>query len=96
MVTRRQASSESQTRQDELQVHGALPADLTRAIDWLRRNPDRDVNLMTISAVAGVRPRTLEAHFKQFLGTTPLGEIEVERVSPAALVFRAVGAAVRR
>lgn len=83
MVTRRQASSGSQTRQDELQAHGSLPADLMRAIDWLRRNPDRDVNLETISSVAGVRPRTLEAHFKQFLGTTPLGWVRNTRLAKA-------------
>jgi AraC-like DNA-binding protein len=61
----------------------ALPADLVRAIDWLRRNPNGAVGLDKLSHVAGVRPRTLEAHFKQFLGTTPLGWVRNARLSQA-------------
>jgi AraC-like DNA-binding protein/Flp pilus assembly protein TadD len=38
---------------------------------WLRANPDRFA-LDTLADVAGVRPRTLEAHFRQFVGMTPL------------------------
>jgi AraC-like DNA-binding protein len=83
MVTRRQASSGSQTHQDELRAHGALPADLKRALEWLRRNPDSEVGLEALSAVAGVRPRTLEEHFKQVLGTTPLGWVRTTRLAKA-------------
>jgi AraC-like DNA-binding protein len=51
----------------------ALPADLVRALDWLRSHLSEPVDLDLLASVAGVRPRTLESHFKTFLGTTPLG-----------------------
>jgi AraC-like DNA-binding protein len=51
----------------------ALPADLVRALDWLRSHLSEPVDLELLASVAGVRPRTLESHFKTFLGTTPLG-----------------------
>lgn len=52
---------------------GALPADLIRVIDWVRGHLTEPINLERLAAIAGVRPRTLEAHFRSFLGTTPLG-----------------------
>jgi AraC-like DNA-binding protein len=52
---------------------GALPADLVCVIDWLRGHLAEPINLERLASVAGVRPRTLEAHFRSFLGTTPLG-----------------------
>jgi AraC-like DNA-binding protein len=61
----------------------ALPASLARALEWLRTRLDGPVDLDTLAAVAGVRPRTLEAHFKQFLGTTPLGWVRGERLARA-------------
>src|SRR5438094_7653503 len=51
----------------------ALPEDLTRALDWLRGHLSEPVQLDTLAAVSGTRPRTLERHFRMFLGTTPLG-----------------------
>jgi AraC-like DNA-binding protein len=51
----------------------ALPADLVRALDWLRSHLSEPVDLDLLASVAGVRPRTLESYFKTFLGTTPLG-----------------------
>jgi AraC-like DNA-binding protein len=51
----------------------ALPADLVRALDWLRRHQADHVDLERLASAAGVSPRTLESHFKTFLGTTPLG-----------------------
>jgi AraC-like DNA-binding protein len=60
-----------------------LPADLMCALDWLRRNPDGEVSLGALSAVAGVRPRTLEAHFKEFLGTPPLAWVRNARLARA-------------
>jgi AraC-like DNA-binding protein len=51
----------------------ALPADLVRALDWLGCHLSEPVDLDLLASVAGVRPRTLESHFKTFLGTTPLG-----------------------
>src|SRR5262245_32792106 len=50
-----------------------LPADLVRALGWLRSNLSEPIDLETLASVAGVRPRTLETHFRAFLGATPLG-----------------------
>src|SRR5438876_7902551 len=52
-------------------VRDALPVSLARALDWLDARPDEPIRLEALAAVAGVRPRTLEAHFKLYLGTTP-------------------------
>src|SRR5262249_205368 len=49
----------------------ALPGDLVRALDWLRSHLAEAVDLELLASVAGVRPRTLESHFRTFLGTTP-------------------------
>jgi AraC-like DNA-binding protein len=54
-------------------ISGALPTDLVRALDWLARHLSEPVQLERLADVAGVRPRTLETHFKMFLGTIPLG-----------------------
>ena len=51
----------------------ALPVDLIRALDWLRVHLSEPVELSSLAAVSGVPPRTLERHFRMFLGTTPLG-----------------------
>src|ERR1700761_6493845 len=51
----------------------ALPADLIRALDWLRGHLSEPVQLDRLAEVSGVAPRTLERHFREFLGTTPLG-----------------------
>ena len=68
----------------ELDVDGvptaALPADLVRVIDWLRGHLAEPINLERLASVAGVRPRTLEAHFRSFLGTTPLGWVRRMRL----------------
>jgi AraC-like DNA-binding protein len=61
----------------------ALPADVVRAIGWLRGHLSDPVNLDELAAVAGVRPRTLETHFKAFLGTTPLGWLRRTRFASA-------------
>jgi AraC-like DNA-binding protein len=51
----------------------ALPADLTRALDWLRGNLSEPMKLDRLAEISGVSSRTLERHFREFLGTTPLG-----------------------
>src|SRR6202000_1018083 len=51
----------------------ALPADLVRILAWLRGHLSEPIQLETLAQIAGTRPRTLETHFKTFLGTTPLG-----------------------
>lgn len=60
-----------------------LPASLVQAVDWLSARLDEPVRLETLAAAAGVRPRTLQAHFKQYLGTTPLGWVRRTRLARA-------------
>jgi AraC-like DNA-binding protein len=64
-------------------AHNALPESLARALRWLDARADEPVVLATIAAVAGVRPRTLEALFKRHLGTTPLGWVRRMRLARA-------------
>ena len=70
-------------RTEALEAGMALPASLARALDWLRAHLNGPVDLDTLATIAGVRPRTLEAHFKQFLGTTPLGWVRSARLARA-------------
>jgi AraC-like DNA-binding protein len=60
-----------------------LPADLMRVLAWLKTHLGEPVELETLAAIAGVRPRTLETHFRRFLGTTPLGWVRRERLARA-------------
>jgi AraC-like DNA-binding protein len=60
-----------------------LPADLTRTLGWLRSHLSEPVQLDLLAQIAGVRPRTLETHFKMFLGTTPLGWVRRMRLARA-------------
>lgn len=60
-----------------------LPADLVRALEWLRGHLSESVNLEKLASIAGVRPRTLESHFRTFLGTTPLGWVRRMRLVDA-------------
>ena len=43
-----------------------LPADLVRALDWLRGHLSEPIDLDKLAQVAGIRPRTLETHFREF------------------------------
>ena len=61
----------------------ALPADLVRALDWLRSHLSEPVELSSLAAFSGVPPRTLERHFRMFLGTTPLGWTRSMRLARA-------------
>jgi AraC-like DNA-binding protein len=69
----------------------ALPADLVRALEWLRGHLSEPVQLDLIAQVAGVHPRTLEEHFKMFLGTTPLGWVRRMRLARARQEFIRLG-----
>ena len=51
----------------------ALPMDLVRALDWLRGHMFEPVQLDRLAEISGATPRTLERHFRMFLGTTPFG-----------------------
>lgn len=61
----------------------ALPASLRRVLEWLRSHLSEPVQLNRLADVAGVRPRTLEAQFNMFLGTTPLGWVRRMRLALA-------------
>ncbi|WP_076862688.1 helix-turn-helix domain-containing protein [Bradyrhizobium mercantei] len=65
----------------------ALPADLVRALSWLRGHLSEPVQLDLLAQVADARPRTLETHFKMFLGTTPLGWVRRMRLARARQEF---------
>ncbi|HKW55411.1 MAG TPA: helix-turn-helix domain-containing protein [Stellaceae bacterium] len=75
------------------QLRQALPASLAHALRWLEGRLDEPIELETLAAVAGVRPRTLEAHFKLYLGTTPLGWVRRTRLARARQQLLAQGAA---
>lgn len=60
-----------------------LPGDIVRALDWLKTRLNEPVRVDRLAEVAGVRPRTLEAHFRRFLGTTPLGWVRTARLAQA-------------
>ncbi|HJS09056.1 MAG TPA: AraC family transcriptional regulator, partial [Pirellulales bacterium] len=64
-------------------VRHALPPGLMRALAWLNGRLDQPIQLETLAAAAGVRPRTLEAHFKLYLRTTPLGWVRRMRLARA-------------
>ncbi len=60
-----------------------LPASLVHALRYLSDRLDEPVKLDALAAAAGVRPRTLEAHFRAYLGTTPLGWVRRRRLARA-------------
>src|SRR4030088_121356 len=66
-------------------ISSALPADLVRALGWLRGHLSEPIQLERLAQISGVRPRTLETHFKMFLGTTPLGWVRRMRLARARL-----------
>lgn len=61
----------------------ALPADLVRVLAWLRGHLSEPIQLEKLARIAGTRPRTLETHFRIFLGTTPLGWVRRMRLAQA-------------
>ena len=64
-------------------ISPALPADLVRALGWLRSHLSEPIQLEQLAQISGIRPRTLETHFKIFLGTTPLGWVRRMRLARA-------------
>jgi AraC-like DNA-binding protein len=56
---------------------------LVRALRWLSDRLDEPIQLDTLAVAASVRPRTLEAHFRHYLGTTPLGWVRRMRLARA-------------
>ena len=64
-------------------MRGALPAGLAQAVRWLDARLDEPIKLEALAAVAGVRPRTLEAQFRLYFRTTPLGWVRRMRLARA-------------
>lgn len=73
-----------------------LPRDVKRALDLLQADPARERSIDELAAACGVAGRTLQKHFRRFLGRTP-GEVlrdlrlerarhELLRASPQASV----------
>jgi AraC-like DNA-binding protein/Flp pilus assembly protein TadD len=62
------------------EIPPALPGDLVRALGWLRSHLSEPVQLDQLAQISGVRPRTLETHFRMFLGTTPFGWVRRMRL----------------
>jgi len=58
-----------------------------RALSWLRQHLCETPSLEVLAAVAGVRPRTLEAHFARYVGRTPLGVARALRLAHARRVL---------
>ncbi|HEV8389074.1 MAG TPA: helix-turn-helix domain-containing protein [Dongiaceae bacterium] len=70
-------------RNDGGAIDAVLPGDLVRTLAWLRPRLDQRVRLDVLAQIAGVRPRTLETHFRTFLGTTPVGWVRKMRLRNA-------------
>jgi AraC-like DNA-binding protein len=64
-------------------VSKALPRDVVRVLEWSRTHLDAPLRLDALAGIAGVPPRTLEAHFERFLGTSPLAWLRQERLTQA-------------
>jgi AraC-like DNA-binding protein/tetratricopeptide (TPR) repeat protein len=52
-------------------VREPLPRDLKKAIERLEAEPERPWRLCDLAVVCGVSPRTLQKHFRLFLGSAP-------------------------
>jgi AraC-like DNA-binding protein/Tfp pilus assembly protein PilF len=69
----------------------ALPADLVRALDWLRSHISEPVQLDRLAEISGATPRTLERRFRMYLGTTPLGWARRVRLARARQALLTAG-----
>lgn len=66
---------------------GAMPGDVVRAIKWIDAHLSEPLRIDTLADVAGVPARTLEAHFRQYVGMTPLGYLRQMRLAFAREQF---------
>jgi len=57
-------------------VHKPLPRSVKKATDWLESEPARAWRLVDLATVSGVSPRTLQKHFRRFLGGSPRAFLE--------------------
>ena len=76
-------SSSKPTIRSDANSSPALPSDLLRALKWLQGHLSEPIKLEHLAQISGARPRTLETHFKLFLGTTPLGWVRRMRLARA-------------
>src|SRR5215471_13688729 len=60
-----------------------LPRDLHRALERLQAEPERAWTLASLAAACGVAPRTLQKHFRRFLGRTPVAFLRELRLDQA-------------
>src|SRR5262249_12338190 len=60
-----------------------LAGDLHRALARLEAEPERAWTVASLAAACGVAPRTLQKHFRRFLGRTPLAFIRELRLDQA-------------
>ena len=61
---------------------GSVPRTLSLSLSAMRAAPDRPLDLTALGAISRVSPRTLQRHFRVFLGKTPqavLQDIRFER-----------------
>jgi tetratricopeptide (TPR) repeat protein len=49
----------------------SIPGDVKKAVELLRAQPERRLSIGKLAASCGVAPRTLQKHFRQFVGKTP-------------------------
>ena len=52
-------------------VRQPLPRGLNKAIERLEAEPERAWRLTDLAEICGVAPRTVEKHFRRFLGHAP-------------------------
>jgi AraC-like DNA-binding protein len=73
-----------------------LPRDVKRAIDFLRGQLERPWRVDELARLCGVPRRTLEKHFRRFVGCAPLRFLQAERLGEARrqLLVATVGASV--
>lgn len=69
----------------------ALPRDVVRVLAWSRAHRSEPARLEALAWIAGVPPRTLETHFRRFLGTTPTGWVRQDRLANARRALLASG-----
>ena len=60
-----------------------LPRSLKKAIERLEAEPARLWRLATLAAACGVAPRTLQKHFRRFVGRAPLAYLREVRFEGA-------------
>ncbi|WP_437737504.1 GlxA family transcriptional regulator [Sorangium sp. So ce1335] len=80
-------------------VHAPPTADgcsLRRVLDWIEENLHRDVALRDIARKAAMSVRSLNRHFKQQTGTTPLQWLLRARVRRAQLLLETTARSVER